>query len=268
MIDKENNEITLVSIITVSYNSSKTIEDTINSILTQTYTNIEYIIVDGNSTDETKNILNSFEEKFKLKGINYIWVSEPDKGIYDAMNKGISMANGDIIGILNSDDWYTNNAVLEVVKTFDSKTFAIVSGEKRKVKFNKEPYGTYYNKKDIKNHIHKVMPINHPATFVHKTVYEKIGLFDIYYKLSADYDLIYRAFNAGVNFIFTNAIIVNMRNSGATGQLKNLSVTAKEDFHIRKKNKVKFAQFYYLKRLGFNILIIVRDSIRKLINKD
>jgi len=267
-MDKENNEITLVSIITVSYNSSKTIEDTIKSILNQTYTNIEYIIVDGNSTDNTIDILKSSAKLFEIRNIDYRWISEPDKGIYDAMNKGIFMAKGDIIGIINSDDWYSDDAVIEAVKTLKNETFAIVSGERRKVKFNKKPYGVYYNKKEIKSYIHKVMPINHAATFVHNTVYEKVGVFDTRYKLSADYDFIYRAFNASVNFMFIDKIIVNMRNSGATGQLKNLSVTAKEDLHIRKKNKVKFAQFYYIKRLGFNILIIIRDTLRNMINKD
>ena len=258
----------LISIITVCFNSSGTIKDTIDSVLNQTYSNIEYIIIDGNSTDNTVDIMKSYQQKFKEKGFSYTWISEPDKGIYDAMNKGILMANGEIIGILNSDDWYSIDAISEVVKTFKNKKFALVSGERRKVKFNKKPFGVHYNKKNINDCIHKIMPINHAATFVHKTVYEKIGLFDTSYKLSADYDLIYRAFNASVNFIFIDKIIVNMRNSGATGQLKNLSITAKEDYLIRKKNNVKFAEFYYIKRIGFNLLIIVRNVIRKMMNKD
>ena len=267
-MDKVNEKNLLVSIITVSYNSSYTIEDTINSILNQTYNNIEYFIIDGKSNDRTVDIIKSYQKRFKEKKIPYTWISEPDKGIYDAMNKGISMVKGNIIGIINSDDWYSNDAISEAVKIFKNKTFSIVSGERRKVKLNKKPYGVHYNKKEIKKHIHKLMPINHAATFVHKTVYEEIGIFDTNYKLSADYDLIYRAVNASVNFMFIDKIIVNMRNSGATGQMKNLSVTAKEDHHIRKKNNVKFAQFYYIKRLGFNFLIIIRDTIRKLINQD
>lgn len=253
----------LASIITVSFNSESTIKDTINSVLNQTYANIEYILIDGDSNDKTLSIIKSYEQKFKNKGIQYQWISEPDKGIYDAMNKGISIAKGEIIGILNSDDWYSNNAIKEVVKVFDTHTFTIVSGERRKVRFNKKPYGIHYNEKEIKAYIHKIMPINHAATFVHKTIYKKIGLFDTYYKLSADYDFIYRAYNAGVTFKFTDKIIVNMRSSGATGQLKNLSITAKEDHHIRKKNKVKFAIYYYLKRKGFNLLIIIRDSLKR-----
>ncbi len=257
----------MVSIITVSFNSETTIKDTINSVLNQTYANIEYILIDGNSIDDTIDIIKSYKQKFKDKGIPYKWISEPDNGIYDAMNKGVSIAKGEIIGILNSDDWYSNNAVEEVVKIFDTHTFTIVSGERRKVRFNKTPYGIHYNKKEIKAYIHKIMPINHAATFVHKNIYEKIGFFDTYYKLSADYDFIYRAYNAGAAFKFTDKIIVNMRNSGATGQLKSLSITAKEDHHIRKKNKVKFATYFYLKRKGFNLLIIIRDSLKKILNK-
>ncbi len=252
----------MVSIITVCFNSESTIKDTINSVLNQTYPNIEYILIDGDSNDKTLSIIKSYEQKFNDKKIRYKWISEPDIGIYDAMNKGISIADGEIIGILNSDDWYDNDAVLEVVKTFENKTFSIVSGERRKVKFNKMPYGIHFNKKDIKKFIHKEMPVNHPATFVHKTVYNKVGLFDIHYKLSADYDFIYRAYRAEVVFLFTDKILVNMRNSGATYQLKNTFITAKEDYRIRKKNKVKWAYFYYLKRIGFNYLLILRSVYR------
>ena len=107
------------------------------------------------------------------------------------------------------------------------------------------------------------MPINHPATFVHKTIYNKIGLFDTKYKLSADYDFIFRAYNSGARFLFTNKVLVNMRNTGATHQIRNLSITAKEDYFIRKKNKVKLAYVYYIRRLIFNFIVIIRDTIKK-----
>lgn len=110
------------------------------------------------------------------------------------------------------------------------------------------------------------MPLNFPATFIHKSVYDKIGLYDTYYKLSADYDLIFRAYNANVTFLFVDKVIVNMRNSGATGQLSSLWVTAKEDQHIRKKNYVKHTNWYYFKRAVFNCLVIGRDIFNN-INK-
>jgi glycosyltransferase involved in cell wall biosynthesis len=252
----------LISVITVCYNSQATIKDTIESVLHQSYNNIEYIIVDGLSSDDTINIVKSYEEKFIAKGISYAWTSEKDSGIYDAMNKGISLAKGELIGILNSDDWYTNSAISTIVKKNKNRQFSIISGQKNKVNFKKEILKTLQNKKEIQKNIYKTMPVNHPATFVHKTVYETIGLFDTQYKLSADYDLIYRAFNAGAQFLFTDKILVNMRNTGETHQTKNLFITAKEDHHIRKKNKVKWTSFYYLKRIGFNYLVIIRDYFR------
>lgn len=257
----------LVSIITVSYNSEATIIDTIEGVLNQSYSNIEYIIVDGNSTDTTLSIIQSYESAFEKKGFIYKWISEPDKGIYDAYNKGVKLAQGDIIGIINSDDWYTPNAVEEVEKVFNNSQFVIVSGEKRKVTFNKEHYGLYYNKKEVGKYIHKVMPLNFPATFIHKSVYDKIGYYDTRYKLSADYDLIFRAYKANVSFLFTDIVIVNMRNSGATGQLSSLWVTTEEDQHIRKKNKVKWTNWYYIKRIIFNCLVITRDYLRSIFIK-
>ena len=100
----------LISIITVCFNSSKTIRQTIESVLNQTYTNIEYILVDGKSTDNTVAIIEEYAPQFTAKGIVYRWVSEPDAGIYDAMNKGIKLATGEWIGIINSDDWYELDA--------------------------------------------------------------------------------------------------------------------------------------------------------------
>ncbi len=254
----------LVSIITVSYNSETTIKDTIESVLNQTYKNIEYIIIDGNSSDNTIDILKSYEANFSKRGITYKWVSEPDKGIYDAMNKGLLLSRGNLIGILNSDDWYSNNAIeLIISKIIKWNNFTIISGKKNKVNSKKEILKTIQNKKNIKKYIHRTMPINHPATFVFRSVYDSIGFFNIHYKLSADYDLIFRAYNAGVKFLFTDEIIVNMRNNGATHQTRNLFITAKEDFLIRKKNNVKYANFYYLKRILFNFLVIIRAIFKR-----
>lgn len=251
----------LVSIITVCYNSSKTIKDTLESILRQTYTNIEYIVVDGKSIDNTVSILERYEPLFKKTDIYFTWISEPDKGIYDAMNKGLQKAKGDLIGILNSDDFYESDAVEKVVQKNKNNSFTIISGKKNKINSKKQILKTFDNKKEIAKWIYKIMPINHPATFVHKSVYDEVGLFDTQYKLSADYDFIYRAFNENASFLFIDSVLVNMRNTGATHQTKNMWITLKEDYLIRKKNKVFFAEFYLLKRICFNCLIILRNSI-------
>jgi glycosyltransferase involved in cell wall biosynthesis len=251
-----------ISIITVSYNSAQTIKDTIESVLNQSYSNIEYILIDGNSQDKTVDIIKLYKQKFKDKKIGYKWISEPDKGIYHAMNKGIKMSKGDIIGILNSDDWYSKDAISEIVSINKNNTRSVISGKKNKVNFQKEILDTVQNKKNVKKYIYKTMPLNHPATFVHKTIYEHIGHFDTQYKLSADYDFIFRAYKAGAKFLFTDKVIVNMRNTGSTYQLENIFITAKEDYEIRKKNKIKLAYFYYLKRLGFNYLLLLRNLLR------
>lgn len=106
----ENNKYPLVSIITVSYNSEDTIERTIKAVLNQSYHNIEYLIIDGKSVDRTFEIASGYKDAFQEKGIQYTIISEQDDGLYDAMNKGISMAHGEIIGIINSDDWFENDA--------------------------------------------------------------------------------------------------------------------------------------------------------------
>lgn len=252
----------LVSVVTVCYNSEETIKDTLLSILNQTYNNIEYIVVDGNSTDNTLNIIKSFENKFKEKKIKYKYISESDKGIYYAMNKGLSLCSGEFIGILNSDDWYEPITIEEIIKTKGDESFAIISGNKNKVNSGKKVLKTVKYKENLAKFIHKTMPINHPTTFVHKTVYNKIGLFDTRYTLSADYDFIFRAYNNGVCFLFIDKVLVNMRNTGATHQTKNLFITAKEDYQIRKKNRVKLAYIYYIKRICFNYMVILRDFFK------
>jgi glycosyltransferase involved in cell wall biosynthesis len=152
----------LVSIITVAYNSENTIRDTIESVLNQTYTNIEYIIVDGLSKDHTFEIAKSYQNKFIQKGIAYTIKSEKDNGIYDAMNKGIKISQGEIIGIINSDDWYEQDTIEKVVESFKNTKFdyffgdlRLINGKKTKIKHAK------YTK-----HYVSSRNWNHPTSFV------------------------------------------------------------------------------------------------------
>jgi glycosyltransferase involved in cell wall biosynthesis len=238
-----------VTVITVCWNSQKTIEDTLKSVLNQSYQNIEYLIIDGQSKDKTLDIIRNYEKVFNSR---MKWISEPDKGIYDAMNKGINMATGSLIGILNSDDWYAEDAVKLAVEAYKNAGYdrCIVSGNMNLTKFNKEVIRINVNKK-VKENINSCMPINHPATFVPKLIYEEIGIFDVNFKLSADYEFIYRAFVKGVNFVFIDAILANMRLGGATNGagaagLKNSFVAAKEDYHLKLKHSgKKFTMLYY-----------------------
>lgn len=202
-----------VSIITVCYNSAKTIRDTIESVLNQTYENIEYIIIDGVSQDGTMDIVSSYISKFqgRLKII-----SEPDKGIYDAMNKGILMCTGDIVGIINSDDWYEQDAVEKVCNAFSDITdVSIVYGGIRYVRNEMEDSIHFYS--------HNFLPermISHPSCFVLKTVYDNIGIFNCKYKIVADYDLMLRAMEKGIKFYGIHEVLSNFRLGGASNSRK------------------------------------------------
>lgn len=208
-----------VSIITVVYNASNTIEQTIKSVINQAYSNIEYIIIDGGSTDGTMNIIRKYLDKID------ILVSEKDNGLYDAMNKGIKLASGEIIGILNSDDTYTENAVSLVVDSFKNRRIDVLYGNAMFVD------GTFeiglYDCSDIEQLWYR-MAIPHPATFVRKAVYDKYGSFDTQYPISADYDLMLRLYSEGVRFGHIDEILTYFRVGGLSEVKADVTV---EDGH-------------------------------------
>lgn len=197
-----------VSIITVCLNSEKHIEQTIKSVLNQTYKDIEYIIVDGKSNDNTLNIIEKYKPLFKgrLKVI-----SEKDNGIYDAMNKGIRYSTGELIGIINSDDWYEMDTVEYVVKHFNGNN--IIYGALLFWRDNN------IDRLQIKSHkeLEKSM-IAHPTVFVPKIIYDKYGVFDTNYKLAADYELMLRYYKTNVKFTYISKVLTNFRLGGATTQ--------------------------------------------------
>lgn len=203
-----------VSIITVCFNSEDTVRDTIKSVLSQTYTNVEYIIIDGGSTDSTMKIV----EEYK-KHITTI-VSEKDLGIYDAMNKGLNLSTGDIIGILNSDDIFYNSEVLsDVVQTFKIHVADIVFGAVQIVDSkNVNKVRRIYKRNNFKPWMLKYgwMP-PHPATFVRNEVYSKYGVFSLQYETAADYELFVRWFFLHkLNFYAIRGFLTKMRDGGAT----------------------------------------------------
>lgn len=227
-----------VSVITVVYNGEKTIAEAINSVLSQDYENIEYIIVDGASKDGTMSIVNQFGNKISKV------VSEPDKGLYDAMNKGLAMATGDIIGILNADDLYANNQVISaIVSAFDenpdldavSSDVAIYKEED----FSK-PW-RYYTAKSFRLWQFRLgIQPPHPGFFVKKAVYEQYGNFDTQYRISADFDLLLRfLFIHKIKVKFIKLLSVKMRDGGLSSQgLKSKILMNKEDLHSLRKNGV------------------------------
>ena len=174
----------LVSIITVCFNSEKTIEKTIESVLYQTYQNLEYIIVDGKSTDHTLEIVEKYRPQFqgRMKVI-----SESDQGIYDAMNKGIRFASGELIGIINSDDHYELDAVEQIVSAMTQDPYQIIYGMVREVREDVEIRISMPKHENLTEEM-----IAHPTCFVTAKVYKDFGMFDLKYKSSADHDFMLR----------------------------------------------------------------------------
>jgi glycosyltransferase involved in cell wall biosynthesis len=201
-----------VSIITVSYNSQDTIEDTINSVLGQSYEDIEYIIVDGKSIDNTLNIVNKYNDK-----ISNI-ISEEDSGIYDAMNKGIKAATGDIVGILNSDDLYENNEVISVVvKTIRDKEVDCCWGDLVYVnRYDTNKIIRNWKSSEYKKGLFKSGWMSpHPTFFVKRKIYEEFGLFDLDFPISADYEIMLRFLERWkIKGCYIPEILVKMREGG------------------------------------------------------
>lgn len=204
-----NNKDYKVSIITVVYNGAKTIEQTIKSVLAQTYKNIEYIIIDGGSNDGTQQIVDKFRDSIAC------FVSEADDGIFDAMNKGIRKATGDIIGIINSDDWYADNAVENVVRCLIQKDVEVVYGKSVNV------YSDGMQKMGIMEPLETIwykMIIPHPTVFIKRSVYERFGTFCQQYRLGADYELLLRFYSQHVKFGYVDEIISYFRIGGRSMQ--------------------------------------------------
>ncbi len=200
----------LFSIITVTYNSERTIGQTIKSVLDQSYSNFEYIIIDGASTDGTLDIIKCYaDQDLRIK-----YVSEPDNGIYDAMNKGIKMAKGDAIALLNSDDYYEPNALKWIARSIPDDEKYVVYGMVRILKEEKESQVILYSHNSLPERM-----LMHPACFVSKAVYQEY-LYDTNYKSAADYDLFLRLYqNKSISFIPCYDIIANFRLGGMSSSV-------------------------------------------------
>lgn len=204
-----------ISIVTATWNSGATLRDTLESVLSQTYQDYEHIIVDGCSKDDTLDIVRELEPRYKGK-LKYI--SEPDKGIYDAMNKGVMMAKGDIIGLLNSDDFYTSNDVLSVVSEEISKYDAVYGDVHYVDPIDTKKVIRYYSSAPFRRWKMKLgfMPA-HPSFYCRRTVYSRFGMFDTDFRVAADFEQLLRLIY--VNKITTKYIakdFVTMRTGGAS----------------------------------------------------
>ncbi|TPG40098.1 glycosyltransferase family 2 protein [Flavobacterium pectinovorum] len=244
-----------ISIITVCYNSAATIEKTILSVAEQTNKNVEYIIVDGNSTDSTLEIIKKHESKITK------WISEPDKGLYDAMNKGIEMATGDLIGILNSDDVFNNESVLEEIANFHQKndthaSVGNISQHKENGKIVRLYSSKFWSPEKLK--IGFMPP--HPSIFFKKELFNKFGNYELGFKIGADYELITRFFlknNISWKYsgITTTAMLVGGLSSSGSA---SYSLITKEIQKALSMNNIQFSPLKIKGRFLWKIIGFLR----------
>ena len=231
----------MITVITVCRNSSATIKRSIESVLTQNYDDIEYLIIDGASNDDTMDIVTSYEGAMKDRGYAYRYISEPDKGMYDAMNKGIAMADGDLIGILNSDDWYEPDALSTVAQTYDEHPEAdiimgairIYNGDSVIIKHARDR--RYRTSRDF----------NHPAMFVSRDCYNEIGNYNTG-NVHDDYGWFLKAMKADKKLVITDKVLTNYPTGGA-GSVKSFKNTLHRigtKYEVYKQND--YSRFYYI----------------------
>lgn len=214
------------SVVTVSFNAAATLRECIESVLKQDGVDVEYIIIDGRSTDGTVEIIKEYADQLAY------WVSEKDAGIYDAMNKGIAQATGELIGIINSDDWYAPGALKTVYDQHLKNPNTVIHGDMMLVSENGvDVYSLPAPDHPSVQGEFKKMTVNHPATFVPRHLYEKYGTFDLSYRLSADYELIIRLLSKGVLFVPLHQVTSYFRLGGQSGGVK----TYEENFAIQRK---------------------------------
>ena len=246
------NESLLVSVITVVYNGEKYLEQTIDSVFNQTYKNIEYLIIDGGSTDNTIAIIKHNKDKITK------WISEPDNGLYDAMNKGISMASGKLIGIINSDDWYELDAVEIMAKAYLANPLKTI--------FHADRYDVYSDKiKKIRKFNPSVfkfkyygMTYNHPSMFIAKKEYEK-HKYSTSLRALSDFQFVLEAFiNDAKTFIYIEEPIVYYRLDGISAQMK-IKDRLKEGYISRRDAGLPF--FENLLALSIRSIFFIYKSI-------
>lgn len=246
-----------ISIVTVCYNSEKTIRSTIESVLSQDYPNVEHIIIDGCSTDNTLSIVKEYQNNLALI------ISEPDLGIYDAMNKGISAATGDVVGILNSDDYYQNPMVLSIVaNSFNNdESIDVVFGDVVFVRpDNFDKIVRFYNSSHFspwKLRFGWMPP--HPGTFAKRSVYEKYGDYSLNFKIAADYEIFVRWLLVHrLKYKYLNEVIVRMRTGGiSTSGLRSSMILNKEIVAACKTNGIYTNILFILSKVPFKLLEII-----------
>ena len=239
-----------ISIITSVFNNVTTIRDAVESVLSQTYDDIEYIVIDGASTDGTTEVIKDYGDRV------HKFVSEPDKGIYDGLNKGIAHATGDVIGFLHSDDLYADpNVVTRVAQVFQEENAEAVYGDLIYTsKTDTTKVLRYWKSRDFEHRLlaRGWMPA-HPTFFVKRSLYEQYGNFDITYRIAADYDFMLRVLSRGIKAVYLPLVMYKMRMGGESNKsVKNIVRKMKEDHRALRSNNV--GGFYSLAVKNFSKL--------------
>ena len=228
-----------ISLITATFNSEKTLSVCMRSVLEQTYPNIEYILVDGNSTDRTLEII----KQKAIEHSNIKFISEKDDGIYDALNKGIKLATGDVIGFVHSDDLLANEHIIqEIANTFIKNNVDGVYGDLHYVSIdNVEKVIRNWRSKSFKTRLLRLgwMPA-HPTLFLKSSIYKLKGNFNLNYQIAADYDFVLRIFSdKNYKFYYLPMVFTKMRIGGASNQsMENIIIKTKEDYVALRKNDI------------------------------
>ena len=247
----------LISVITVTKNSQDTVEQTILSVINQNCKNVEHIIVDGGSTDNTLDIIAKYRHDIS------ICISESDEGISDAFNKGIIICNGDIVAIINSDDWYEPNVFNKVLEEFSRQDVDIIHGKMKRWLKNDEYEISESDDRDLITD----STINHPTVFARRTLYERIGLFRLDFKVAMDYEWLLRAkIKADARFFCIDSCLANMRISGISSkrwQKANKEVLLAKNLYS--KNIGNYSYYYYKLIKSFIALQISKVGLKGLI---
>ncbi len=233
-----------ISVITVAYNSAKTIADALDAVAMQTHTDIEHLVIDGASKDGTLEIVRSHANpQIRL-------ISELDKGIYDAMNKGLAQATGEVVGFLNSDDFYADSTVLaKIANAFQDPAVDACYADLVYVTQDNSRVVRYWKSKSfVSGDFAKGWCPAHPTFYVRKSVMKRLGLFDREFKLAADFEFIVRYLERDkIRAVYIPHVLVRMRLGGATNQSwKNIVLQNKEIFAALRKNGVPFSRMWFV----------------------
>ena len=253
--DRElNDDNPLVSIITICLNSEKTLEQTIQSVINQTYNPIEYLIIDGGSTDSTLDFIRKYDNR-----IDY-WVSEPDGGTSDAINKGIQLSRGDLIGILCSDDFYEQDAVEIIIGKYSTAASKIYHGDITRIDADTGEKTFLVKPPEDLRRLFQGCAVNTAAAFVDRRIFEKHGLFFDDYKLANDHEFLLRVFLAGVKFEYIPQNITFMREGGMSQ--KHYIRACRERFNLSVKHG-----YLVPKALFVFLITVVKKAVERRIAK-